>query len=619
MKSVFIMLILTIFMGSVSAQAENLYVRPNGGSYGAHNGSDWTNAFNGFSDISWGSGTGKLGAGDTLWVAGGTYTQALSLQASGSAGSILSIKRALATDTECTTAAGWSAGFDSQVVLDVINSITNNAARSYITIDGRIADGIKLVLPDTTFNSGGVNFAYAFDHFQFKYMEIVGPAGAEPFYYVHGIRGMDLTPTGYSTDLLISHCNIHGVGTGIYLLQVANATIEYCDIYDIRSSNATYHENVLYMQGETVDNMIFRYNRVHNYDAEGVYCAGPAEGIRTGLEVYGNIFYDGGTDARVFQGDLQKYNTGYVDGLKFYNNTIVDMSYGFPSGAGGDANYVGGEAYNNIFYNVTSNTWPSSMTHDYNYYISSTFPAETHRQTGTSDPFADSSADNYHIEEHTTPGFTLSSPYNVDMDGIPRANPDRGAYEFPNTGIVNGVCGSASGQSFGNLTSSSPDLCYTGTVASFLETLPTGWTWGCNGYGGGTSTSGTACSATFSGDTTTPVLTWSMSSPQAITANSLAISGLCTDAGGVVGVKYRIGSAPDATYGTMLTGTTSWSGTATGFTSGANTLYVACYDGAGNYSTDHHITVNYTPPPDGTTASCKGCTSLKLGSEGGIK
>lgn len=61
--------------------------------------------------------------------------------------------------------------------------------------------------------------------------------------------------------------------------------------------------------------------------------------------------------------------------------------------------------------------------------------------------------------------------------------------------VVNGACGSASGRAFSSLTSSSPNLCATGNVASFAGTGP--WTWGCNGSGGGTSTASTACSASL--------------------------------------------------------------------------------------------------------------------------
>lgn len=99
-------------------------------------------------------------------------------------------------------------------------------------------------------------------------------------------------------------------------------------------------------------------------------------------------------------------------------------------------------------------------------------------------------------------------------------------------------------------------------------------------------------------DTTAPTVTISTSDPSAISADSLSISGTASDAVGVSLCKYRIGAAPDATHGTSLTGTTSWSGTATGFSDGANTLYVGCADAAGNYGTDS-ITVNYTAPATG--------------------
>jgi len=59
--------------------------------------------------------------------------------------------------------------------------------------------------------------------------------------------------------------------------------------------------------------------------------------------------------------------------------------------------------------------------------------------------------------------------------------------------VISGSCGSADGETFSSLTSSSANLCSAGTVASFAGNGP--WTWGCNGSGGGTSTSATACSA----------------------------------------------------------------------------------------------------------------------------
>lgn len=64
---------------------------------------------------------------------------------------------------------------------------------------------------------------------------------------------------------------------------------------------------------------------------------------------------------------------------------------------------------------------------------------------------------------------------------------------------ISGACGSSSGRSFTALTSTSANLCSSGTVASFAGTGP--WTWGCTGSGGGTSTSATACSASVAAST----------------------------------------------------------------------------------------------------------------------
>ena len=148
--------VLTLFAGLLLTQfvptlsAENLYVTPSGA--GSANGSSWSNAFAGFSGVSWGSGAGQLGAGDTLWVGGGTYNHALELKGSGSAGNLLNIKRARSTDTECTSVSGWSAGYDSQVVINPgtdtwgiwMQSPSQTGPGRYIIVDGRITDGIRI-------------------------------------------------------------------------------------------------------------------------------------------------------------------------------------------------------------------------------------------------------------------------------------------------------------------------------------------------------------------------------------------------------------------------------------------------------------------------------------------
>ena len=69
------------------------------------------------------------------------------------------------------------------------------------------------------------------------------------------------------------------------------------------------------------------------------------------------------------------------------------------------------------------------------------------------------------------------------------------------TSVVNGACGSANGQSFSTLTSTSPNLCSAGTVGSFSGTGP--WSWRCNRTNGGTYAT---CSATLSQQTSGTLL-----------------------------------------------------------------------------------------------------------------
>ncbi len=112
-------------------------------------------------------------------------------------------------------------------------------------------------------------------------------------------------------------------------------------------------------------------------------------------------------------------------------------------------------------------------------------------------------------------------------------------------------------------------------------------------------------------DTTAPAVTISTASGSTITSDSKTVAGTATDAVGVSGCKYRIGSDTiDATHGTACTGTTSWSCATSGYASGSNTVYVECYDAVPNYSTGHSITVTYNPPASTALLSgavCKGC------------
>jgi hypothetical protein len=106
-------------------------------------------------------------------------------------------------------------------------------------------------------------------------------------------------------------------------------------------------------------------------------------------------------------------------------------------------------------------------------------------------------------------------------------------------------------------------------------------------------------------DNTAPTVT-ANDTTKAISTNSYSAQGSASDDTSVSGCKWRLVSAPDATHGTACTGTTSWTCSTSGYSSGSNTLYVGCYDAAGNYGTDT-VTVTYTPS-GGTGSGAVGVT-----------
>ena len=131
-------LFLLLFLLASPSFAADWYVRPTAS--GSNTGRDWSNAWS-LSGIGW----ANVNAGDTIWLAGGTYTGSLNIQKSGSAGNYISVKRVRATDANPAAAPGWSPGFDSQVVVAPTDNLActwlgGSGLGSYVMIDGRVTD-----------------------------------------------------------------------------------------------------------------------------------------------------------------------------------------------------------------------------------------------------------------------------------------------------------------------------------------------------------------------------------------------------------------------------------------------------------------------------------------------
>jgi hypothetical protein len=78
--------------------------------------------------------------------------------------------------------------------------------------------------------------------------------------------------------------------------------------------------------------------------------------------------------------------------------------------------------------------------------------------------------------------------------------------------------------------------------------------------------------------------------PEIITSGyKVTVTGTSSDANGIDECKYRKDAAPDATHGTVCTGTTSWSCVDVPLTQGDNTYYFECFDPSGNGGGVHKV------------------------------
>lgn len=416
------------------ARGENLYLTPSGG--GSRNGTSWANAFAGTGGIVWGGAAGQLGAGDTLWMAGGAYSSGFYAQGSGTAGARLSIKRATGNNAECTGSVGWQASFDSQVLITTTapSICIFPAGVSHITMDGQVTNGIKVAWTHTN------NWQFLIcrgANLEFKYMELQGQGGARV------ARNTGISPEGQ--NLLFDHMNIHGMTDGVFANNALNVTFQYSSIWDNHGTPWGGHENVFWTTG--CRNTVIRYNKFWDWSAVGVLFGGWDVSLNSdGFYVYGNLFLDSsgtGIEVDCAGGRCLSPN------LYIFNNTFVNMSFlairndGRASAGGSGA--AGGRVFNNIFYNCAQFTSsPSSfwglLIHDYNWYSHTFDQNEPNGVPGaTTDPFVNVADKRFHIKSSistTLPrnkGNALGQEFGLDRDGNQRGADgfwDMGAYEI---------------------------------------------------------------------------------------------------------------------------------------------------------------------------------------------
>ena len=202
-------------------------------------------------------------------------------------------------------------------------------------------------------------------------------------------------------------------------------------------STAAWHSEGVSTHGG--GNFIFRYNMWQ--DISGTAVIVNLNQSTSNWEIYGNVFYETGTDPYVGVGHgVIASNTGGISpmsNVKVYNNTVA-----FISGANASLGRFfdggsGNEVYNNLYYHCAQVNY-SSCTHDYDLIYNTHFATTPGQNsvTGSGNPFVDSSGLDFRLAGPTANGLHLGSPYNLDLLGLTRGLDsvwDRGAYEYDPT------------------------------------------------------------------------------------------------------------------------------------------------------------------------------------------
>ncbi|MEK7635492.1 MAG: hypothetical protein AAB405_00135 [Patescibacteria group bacterium] len=414
----FIGIFLVMFIFNViSAEAANWYVRPSGGS---GSGTNWTTAWNGLNGINWSS----VSCGDTVWVAGGAYTQGFNPAKNCTSGNKLFIRRARSDASACTSAAGWSSGYDSLISQTSAIDFVSGQTANYITISGRTTAeggdyGWKIYRSGTAPGYGIRMWgSSSTNNLTFEYMEVMGDGTSSSMQWTGDAKGIyDAPVSGTSGYHTLSHMKIHGWGTGIFLNYKSDHIIEYIDMYDI-SGNATEHSNLMYIHASNRGTV--RYSKFYNSSVSGTGIAFSDGGPFNDWKIYGNIFYDMSTSTATAISVQQ----ATITGLKMFNNTFSNNVFNFRLSSASCG--TGTESKNNIVYGSGGSVSCGSTSNNLT--------------TSDSSIFINAASKDFHIVSTIGSGYprnagtNLSGTFIFDMDGVVFGGDDSlwdvGSYEY---------------------------------------------------------------------------------------------------------------------------------------------------------------------------------------------
>jgi hypothetical protein len=468
---------------------------------GAHTGADWNNAFTKL--------PATLVRGDTYYLADGSYGSYTFNTAGTTAITIFKATGAIGTPGPHCTDTGWVQSTMGSSSAKFTQWGEGASSGGHYTLTGVFGgfDGTKLpangsfgicvsgsgsCTSGSTCNLGqlsrcvqldSVDSGSAYNSVTFSFVELMGTGATST---ANTNTPDDLVYYGGSSNLTLDHMYMHDSSCDFtFGYGSTNLTVQYSYFYKNWGAGAC-HGQVAW-NGNTHTGMVWRYNTFRTIEGTAVITAAAAGGgtSLSGMQMYGNTFYWGGTaDKTGYQclgnGLISCVNTGVsCSAIKFYNNTIVgfpaDSSNGGPascgaSGAGfyedGSATWSGLTYENNLWYgNSTSSTAAAaiaSVTQDHNSWLNNADSAAGTANVinaGAAAPFVLWTGSG-NLDSHLTADsanvnnwLSLASPFNLDPDNVTRTT-DRGAYQFsgaaPPTFTISGTVSAGAGSASPN-------------------------------------------------------------------------------------------------------------------------------------------------------------------------
>ena len=316
-------LIFTLWLScSFNAFPAHFYIRE--AASGTRSGADWTDAYTNFNNISWGS----VAAGDSIWLAGGTY-QTLSVGASGTTNNPIYIARVRTTNTTPAAAAGWNSSYDATVTSGGTAPVTVTG-RDFITIDGQIPY-TGIVITNTAATNDAVvryaiNIASGSDYLTIKNTKVrlcnrafnVGSST-----YDRRCVNVSFSTANIAFGMYIGYNDMAEGDTIFSILFQTAMTVEHNWFHDNnREAVIGPHQNIWQSIGNT--NITFRYNLITNYQEERIMMCFIAvtDAPNDTWYIYGNLFADGTEFSRVLE---SQYVTNR--NIHFYNNTVANTGF----------------------------------------------------------------------------------------------------------------------------------------------------------------------------------------------------------------------------------------------------------------------------------------------------